>query len=164
MEIKLTKGKVAIVDEIDADLARHNWRCNSKGYAVRWRDRGKLELLHRIILARILERELRSGEYVDHINGDKTDNRRENLRLATNTQNNANVGKRKGTYSSEYKGVSWYKPTKKWRARIVVNYKTIHLGLFPDEMDAASAYDEAAMEYFGDFANLNFPIEEEVCV
>jgi len=163
MEIKLTQGQVAIVDEIDADLALLNWHCH-EGYARRWTPggNGKLEFLHRIILARILERELRSGEYVDHINGDKTDNRRENLRLATYAQNNANVGKRKGTYSSEYKGVCWNKRDKKWMAYIYVNYKRIHLGYFPDEMDAASAYDEAAMKYFEEFSKLNFPIEEEV--
>ena len=163
MEIELTQGKVAIVDEIDADLALLGWFCNSNGYAVRQTpgDHGKQIWLHRIILARILERELRSGEYVDHINGDKTDNRRENLRLANKSQNGANRSKQKGC-SSEYKGV--YKPTKKWRATIMVNGKRIHLGYFIDEMDAASAYDEAAMEHFGDFAKLNFPIEEEVCV
>ena len=159
MEIELTQGKVAIVDEIDADLARLLWCCNSDGYAVRATpgDNGKLIWMHRVILARILRRELRPGEYVDHINGDKTDNRRENLRLATSSQNCANRGKREGTYSSEYKGVYWHKPTKNWRARIMVDGKPIHLGYFIDEMDAASAYDEAAMKYFGEFASLNFP-------
>ena len=159
--IKLTKGQVAIVDEEDADLALLNWYC-ANGYAVRRTpgDNGKLIWMHRVILARILRRELRPGEQVDHINGDKTDNRRENLRLATNAQNGANKSKQKGT-SSEYKGVCWHKATKKWRAQIGVDWKLIHLGYFTDEMDAASAYDEAAMEYFGEFAKLNFPIEEE---
>ena len=160
--IKLTKGQVAIVDEEDADLALLNWYC-ANGYAVRRTpgDSRKFERMHRVILERKLGRKLRPGEEVDHINGDKTDNRRENLRLATNAQNCANQGKPKGTYSSEYKGVHWNKQNKKWRARIMVDGKLIHLGYFTDEMDAASAYDEAAMEYFGEFAKLNFPIEEE---
>jgi len=165
MEIKLTQGKVATVDEKNADLALLNWYYD-KGYAVRHTpgNYGKLELLHRVVLARELGRELRPGEQVDHIDRNTVDDRIENLRLATSSQNQANRSKPKGTYSSEYKGVHWYKRTKKWMARIMVNQKSIHLGYFTDEMDAASAYDEAAMEHFGDFAKLNFPIEEEVCI
>ena len=160
MEIKLMQGKVATVDEKNADLARLLWHCH-EGYAARRGDCDKLEYLHRVVLARELGRELEPGEQVDHIDRNTFDDRIENLRLATNAQNGANQGKQKGTCSSKYKGVCWYKRTKKWRAYIKVNGKQIHLGCFTDEMDAASAYDEAAMEYFGDFANLNFPIEEE---
>ena len=164
MEIKLTQGKVATVDEKNADLARHKWYC-ANGYAVRRTpgNHGKLEYLHRVVYERKLGRELEPGEQVDHIDRNTFDDRIENLRLATRAQNGANKSKQKGT-SSEYKGVCWHKRDKKWRAQIKVNGKTIHLGYFADEMDAASAYDEAAMEYFGEFANLNFPIEEEVCV
>jgi len=158
--IKLTQGKVAIVDEKNADLALLNWYC-ANGYAVRRGDCDKLEWLHRVVFERELGRELRPGEEVDHIDGNTVDDRIENLRLATHAQNCANQGKPKGTYSSEYKGVHWNKQNKKWRAQIRVDWKLIHLGYFTDEMDAASAYDEAAMEYFGEFAKLNFPIEEE---
>ena len=107
MEIKLTQGQVAIVDEKNADLARHKW-CYDKGYARRWTPggNGKRELLHRVVLARELGRELRPGEEVDHIDGNTVDDRIENLRLATHAQNGANKSKQKGTYSSEYKGVS----------------------------------------------------------
>jgi len=165
MEIKLTQGQVATVDEKNADLARLNWSCH-KGYAVRHTpgNNGKLEYLHRVVLARELGRELRPGEQVDHIDRNTFDDRIENLRLATRAQNMANQGKPKGTYSSEYKGVSWNKRAKKWQAYIKVNGKTIHLGYFIEEFEAAIAYDKAAKEYFGEFARLNFPIEEEVCV
>ena len=156
MEIKLTQGKVATVDEKNADLARLLWHCH-EGYAARRGDCDKLELLHRVVYERELGRKLEPGEQVDHIDRNTVDNRIENLRLATNAQNCANVGKRKGTYSSEYKGVCWHKRDKKWRAQIMVDGKQIHLGYFIDEMDAASAYDEAAMKYHGDFARLNFP-------
>ena len=167
MEIKLTKGKVAIVDEKNADLARLNWYY-ANGYARRNipGDNGKQkqEFLHRVVYERKIGRELRPGEEVDHIDRNTVDDRRENLRLATSSQNQANRGKPKGTCSSKYKGVCWHKPTKKWRARIKVDGKLIHLGLFIEEFEAALAYDRAAKEYFGDFAKLNFPIEEEVCV
>jgi len=156
MEIKLTQGKVATVDEKNADLARLLWHCH-EGYAARRGDCDKLELLHRVVYERELGRKLEPGEQVDHIDRNTVDNRIENLRLATHAQNMANKGKQKGTYSSEYKGVCWHKATKNWRARIMVDGKLIHLGLFIDEMDAASAYDEAAMKYHGDFARLNFP-------
>ena len=165
MEIELTKGQVAIVDEKNADLARHKWCCLN-GYAVRHTPggNGKLEYLHRVVYERELGRELRPGEEVDHIDGNTVDDRIENLRLATHAQNGANKSKQKGTYSSEYKGVCWHKATKKWLAQIRVNQERIHLGYFIEEFEAAIAYDKAAKEYFGEFARLNFPIEEEVCV
>jgi len=164
MKIKLTQGKVATVDEKNADLARLLWYCH-KGYAARHTpgNHGKLEFLHRVVYERELGRKLEPGEQVDHIDRNTFDDRIENLRLATNAQNNRNRSKRKGC-SSEYKGVCWHKATKKWQVQIRVDWKLIPLGYFTDEMDAASAYDEAAMKYFGEFASLNFPIEEEVCV
>jgi len=164
IEIELTQGKVAIVDDEDADLALLNWYYD-KGYARRNipGDNGKQkqELLHRVVYERKLGRELRPGEQVDHVDRNTVDDRRENLRLATNAQNGANQGKPKGTYSSEYKGVCWNKQNKNWRAVIMVNQKSIHLGYFIEEFEAALAYDRAAKEYFGEFACLNFPIEEE---
>ena len=163
MEIELTKGQVAIVDEKNADLALLNWYCHN-GYAARATpgDRGKLEYLHRVVYERELGRKLEPGEEVDHIDRNTVDNRIENLRLATRAQNMANKGKQKGTYSSEYKGVYWNKAKKKWQAQIKVNYKRIHLGYFDLECEAAMEYDWYAKKYFGEFARLNFPIEEKV--
>lgn len=88
---------------------------------------------------------------VDHINGNGLDNRRVNLRLATSLQNQGNSRKRRNA-SSYYKGVSWYKPLKKWRAQIKVDKHVIHLGYFVSEEEAAIVYQEAAIAHFGEFA------------
>ena len=97
--------------------------------------------------------------FLDHINGVKTDNRVENLRLATNKENLRNQKSRKG--SSKYKGVSWQKGNQKWRSCITVNERKEHLGYYASEEAAAYAYDKAAREQFGDYACLNFPEEYE---
>lgn len=89
---------------------------------------------------------------IDHINRDSTDNRFANLRLATSSQNNCNQSMR-GDNTSGVKGVSWNKKSGKWHSRIVVNGKYRHLGLFSDLKDAASAYEVAAQQAFGEFAH-----------
>lgn len=94
----------------------------------------------------------------DHVNRQPLDNRRPNLRGCTRSQNNANRHLRSG--ASEYRGVSWYKQIGKWYATCCINGTSIHLGTFTDEIDAAKAYDRAALKAFGEFANLNFPTEE----
>jgi len=91
---------------------------------------------------------------IDHINNIKTDNRINNLREATNAQNQGNKVKRKGT-SSKFKGCSWSKKHQKWRVRITINKKTKHLGCFHEESAAAQAYNEAAIKHFGEFALIN---------
>ncbi len=92
---------------------------------------------------------------VDHKNRDGLDNRRSNLRLCTQSQNNGHIVKFRGTYSSRHKGVSWCKDANKWRARIRVPRMRQHLGYFRDEDEAARAYNVAATEAFGEFALLN---------
>jgi len=95
---------------------------------------------------------------VDHINHNGLDNRKANIRPATHTQNNFNrlIIKRKGS-SSKYRGVSWCKRKKRWRARICVNGEKKLIEYFKDEIQAAKAYDKAAKKYYGQFACLNFP-------
>ena len=155
-EIPLSKGKVAIVDNEDFEwLNQWKWHCLSPGYAARhnriceWHGKRKMVLMHREVL------HTPEGMCTDHINGDKLDNRHENLRICDHSKNGANAKARNG--KSGYRGVCWHKQRKKWTASIRFNYKTNYLGLFVNLIDAAKAYDKKAKELFGEFANLNFP-------
>jgi len=97
------------------------------------------------------------GMVTDHINHDGMDNRKDNLRAATHSQNMRHRKKCSGAMYSKYKGVSWKKKSRKWVAQITCEKKAIHLGYFRDEIEAAKAYDRAAIKYHGQFACLNFP-------
>lgn len=100
----------------------------------------------------------RTTIFVDHINRDALDNRRANLRLATESQNCMNRRKCKGT-SSQYKGVSIDRRKKLWKAAIKIDEKNSHLGYFESEIEAARAYDAAARKYHGEYAYQNFEDE-----
>lgn len=93
-------------------------------------------------------------KYIDHINGVKNDNRIENLREATQSENQGNMKIRKGG-TSMYKGVSWSKRYGKWQAQIGVKYRTINLGYYDNEEEAALVYNKAALEFFGGYAKIN---------
>ncbi len=157
MKIPLSKGKFAIVDDVDFELVnRYKWhtkdtKTGKRWYANRsvWGPPRKNILLHRFLL------NPKPDEQCDHINGDGLDNRRSNLRIATNSQNNMNRQKQSGKYSSHFKGVTWHKLGNKWMAQIHFNNKILYLGLFLNEIDAAKAYNLAASKYFGEYANLN---------
>lgn len=140
---------VARFDLEDADrILRHKWssvRMGSRVYAIT-RIAGRTTYMHRLILDA-------PGD-VDHRNMDGLDNRRSNLREATRSQNMANSRSRGG--SSQYKGVGWHKAAGKWKAAICIEGKSVHLGLFADEKDAALAYDRAASYAWGEYARLNF--------
>lgn len=109
-------------------------------------------MMHRQILG-LAHNDPRNG---DHKNGDKLDNRRSNLRIASSVENRQNVGIRKNNRSG-YKGVSWSRVANKWHAYITVNWKKVHLGSFDNIIEAARAYDASALYHFGEFACLNFP-------
>ena len=157
-EIPLSQGKFAKVDDDDFQrISKYKWSYIN-GYAKRaqYREDGERRLygLHRFIMGLSMESDL----MVDHINGDKLDNRKENLRICTKGQNNNNHGpkNRLGKSTSKYKGVSYKKDTvKKWRARIAVEGREINLGRFSSEIEAARAYNDAAIKYFGEYAWLN---------
>lgn len=151
-KIVLTNGGFALVDDEDYEhIYRHKWRRDRDGYAVRTApvDYGpKTILMHRLIL------DAPRSSSVDHVSGDRLDNRRSNLRLATNAQNSMNRLPYEGK-TSRYKGVSWHRRVKKWMAGITVNGKGIYLGYFSEEEEAAKAYNNAATRYFGEFARIN---------
>lgn len=160
--IQLTTGQyIAFVDPIDADLAEFSWRAaimSKNVYASRYTyDTNNFRVtlpLHRVIMKRILGRELVRGEIVDHKDCDTLNNRRSNLRIVTRVQSNQNRRKRSDN-TSGYKGVTWNKRTQRWRASIGANGKHINLGHFDNPEDAYEAYCKAAKELHGEFARLD---------
>lgn len=144
MEIELLNGEIAIVDEEDYfGLSKYIWHLNSGGYVLN----NKAERMHRLIT------KCPRGKEVDHINKNKLDNRKENLRICSRSENNSNRNVFCNNKSG-YKGVDlWYG---KYRAQIKKDGKKTHLGLFSAAEDAARAYDKKAKELFGKFASLNF--------
>lgn len=158
-EIQLTQGQVATVDDEDYEkLAAFKWSAHRRGntfYAGRAKTGPKkgLILMHRVITG------VGSNLSVDHIDGNGLNNCHTNLRLATHKQNLRNQRKQEKT-SSRFKGVCWRHDINKWMAYITADGKRRYLGHFHTEQDAAAAYDDAAAELFGSFANKN--IKERV--
>ena len=152
-EIVLTRGYVALVDDEDYEFIMqwrwHFWTHNRPGrsqtYAQRNLARGKAVRMHNVIAERMGLIGL-----PDHINGNGLDNRRENLRSATPSQNSA--GARWPVGRSGYRGV-WQTPAGTWRAKVGLTY----LGVFATAEESARIRDDAAFERWGEFAVLNFP-------
>jgi hypothetical protein len=147
--IPLTKGKVAIVDDEDFEaLSAHKWYAIKGGtrfYAVRSSGKPTKIKMHRAIM------QPRDGMDIDHISGDGLDNRRENLRVATRSQNMMNVGVRKNN-NLGVKGVRLHQG--KYEARIQINGRLKYLGRFPAIPEAAAAYAAAAQIHHGEFARV----------
>lgn len=141
------RGQFTLVDAADAEWLRfRRIGVNHDGYAML---RGKM--LHRVLL------DVPAGLVTDHINGDRLDNRRANLRICTQAQNLAN-GRSHSDSRSKYRGVSWKAREGSWRAQISIGgQRSRFLGQWPTEEDAALAYDQAAREQYGEYARLNFP-------
>ena len=159
-QIPLTQGKFAIVDNEDFKwLSRWKWyakQVKDKWYAyrnVRLNTKNgcgqTLIAMHRIILNTL------QGFYSDHRDGNGLNNQRDNLRVCSCSQNQANGSLRKDNQSG-YRGVSWSQQVKKWRAQIKYQGKVIYLGAFRNKKIAANIYDQKANELFGEFARLNF--------
>lgn len=156
------KGLFAIVDDENfAFLSQFSWSLSLKGYAqayipVKWKNKypvGKSIQMQRMVLFDSLD----SKTYADHINRDKLDNRRKNLRVCTLAESNRNRGiihfKHRQKIVSKFKGVWWDKT--KWRCAITHNNKKIYLGRYDSELEAAKAYNEAADILFKEYAYLN---------
>jgi len=152
--IALTKGMFAIVDAEDyEELSKHRWTAFytcGKWYAAR-NSKGKCILMHRQIM------KAPKGKVVDHHDGAGLDNRKANMRLCTYGQNNCNRRPRGKT--SKYKGVTRDKKRNLWRSTAWYNGKSVHVGRYEDEIEAARASDYANVQINGEYAYLNFPEE-----
>jgi len=144
--LTLADGSQTLVDDdVLRDMISEPLSSHTAGYVKH----GSNGYLHRTIM------KAPHGLHVDHINGNKRDNRRENLRLYTPTQNQWNNGRRSHN-TSGYKGVYFCKFTNRWRAEIRFHNKCIKIGRFDTAELAARAYDTAALQYHGIYARLNF--------
>ena len=165
-EIPLTKGYVAMVDAEDYSwLSQYSWSArishNKDGsiknvYAMRGirkkeESENPIYQMHRLILG-ITDPAIE----VDHVDFNGINNSRDNLRVATDSQQQGHTRLRK-TNTTGFKGINYFEKLKKWGAHIGCRGKLKHLGLFADKIEAAKAYDKAAKELFGEFAVLNFP-------
>jgi hypothetical protein len=157
IRVPLTRGAFALIDAADADaVLRHSWCLHSNGYAARARrsEDGpgpRMIYMHRSILNAL------PGMPVRHPPGaSRLDNRRATLQLATPSQSRAGYGLRRDN-ASGYCGVTWAKKRGRWQAQIQVDGKRHFLGYFTVKEDAARAYDDAAVEAFGEFAQRNLP-------
>jgi hypothetical protein len=147
----------AIVDDDDFEfLSQFKWNITGKGHVgrtVRFFENGRRRKaviwMHRVVMERAGYKI--DGFQVDYINLNKVDNRKENLRIATNQLNQANRPPGRNN-SSGIKGVNWNAWHQKWLARIGVSRKRIYLGMFSDIKEARLAYREAAVKHFGEFA------------
>jgi hypothetical protein len=153
--IYLSKSHESIVDDDMYEwISSFKWHLNTEGYACRTVDSGigkgsdKKVWMHRVII------QVPQHLDVDHINQCKLDNRRENLRAATRSQNCANKPANKNNRSG-YKGVYWLNQKKRWIAQVGVDLTLITLGSFRDKEEAAYVYDQAVIQIFGEFAYTN---------
>lgn len=156
--IPLTQGQFAIVDPEDYDrLTKRKWRASWSNYTNSFyaisNDKGSTIKMHREVLCapkQCLVDHKRSGQTLD--------NRKSNLRLANRFQNCHNRRMLKSN-TSGFRGVTRNTKTNKWRAKININGKMIHLGYYEISLNAAQTYDKAAFDHYGEFAALNFPLE-----
>jgi len=158
-EIKLTRGKVAVVDDSDYEfLSRFRWCARpmeDKFYAVRRKRRSDVGpagrrvgniAMHTVILG------LGPGDICDHKDGDGLNNQRSNIRKADLSKNNGN-SKLSKSNTSGFKGVCW--KNNGWEVSIGINGKQTYIGRFKSRIEAARAYDLAADKHWGEFAKHN---------
>lgn len=150
--IPMGDGRYALVDAADYEwLNQYQWHLCGGGYAARC-EKNKRILMHREIM------NPPKGMVVDHIDANRANNCRANLRVCTPGENQRNQRKQRGS-ASQYKGVGYLKNCKRCHAKLVFKGEPVWLGHFNSEPEAARAYDRKAVELFGEFARLNFPQE-----
>ena len=154
-EIILYKERVCLVDNEDYDFL-NQWKWSFDGryvYRKKFLDK-EYKKYNKIYIHRLIMNTPK-GLDTDHIDGNKLNNQRGNLRVATRAENSSNkVGALNKV--SKYKGVSWHKQRGYWKAEISYRKKRRHLGIFQSETEAAKAYDIAAKNYHLEYAKLNF--------
>jgi len=158
IEIPLTQGQVALVDDADLPLVDgHRW------FSQRRRDDyhhaathcgGKYVYMHQLILG------TQPGTEIDHKNRNGLDNRRANLRACTHSENQCNR-RIQSNNTSGFRGVSWYAKSCKWRAKIKRFGKQVHLGHFATKEAASAAYELAALQYHGEFGAIVSALNSE---
>lgn len=155
---KTSSGTEFMFDLEDFELVQqYTWGIEHYGYVVT--SVPKPHRLHRLIMSKYQEIE---GFEIDHINHDKLDNRKCNLRVCTHQQNNHNQ-QLKSSNTTGYKGPWWDKRLRKWRATIKYDSRTVYLGYYETAELAALAYNEAATDLFGEFASLNEIERSDFC-
>lgn len=138
-----------LIDSTYVDMiSQYQWAVGNHGYVTHGMGKKQI-LLHRFIVG------ASGNEMVDHINQNKFDNRKSNLRVCNNQQNAMNRGMQ-ANGNNEYKGIC-LTLNGKWQAQITYSGEPIYLGLYDDAISAAKAYDNAARSFFGNYAYLNFP-------
>ncbi len=163
--IPITKNQFTLVDFDDADLAEQHWCDTGNGYAGRTTMHNRktvITWMHRVVLERKLGRPIKEGLAADHINRNKLDNRRSNLREATLSQNSLNASSFT-RLSHGFKGLRVEKRANgldRYGAYLRSNGSVRYLGSFDTPKEASLAYDKAALEEHGEFVRLNNPIEE----
>jgi hypothetical protein len=159
--IPLTKGQQALVDTSDYDRLMQigRWCYSKSGYAVHYYTdefgRRKTLYMHRAVVDYAL-RNAPPGMQVDHVNNERIDNRRENLRLATRSQNQAHK-RQQGHSQSPFKGIN--RNTGRWEVRIRYAGQRYNLGRYDDPEEAAWMYDAACRLLYNEFAGCNFPTQ-----
>ena len=138
IQLKSNKGQTIVDDDDFALLSRHVWSLHSEGYAICRTVNGSNVFLHRLVMGT----SPKVGLYVDHINRDKLDNRKENLRFVTNSENQFNRA-----VSAKNTGVTWHTASGKWRARMRINGKELYLGIFNKKQEAVKARHEALRKH-----------------
>lgn len=149
--IALKNGGSTMVDDDDfEELSKFQWLKTFHGYVVRYVGRTTIVRMHRVVTGVPVGDE----RCVDHINGDKLDNRRCNLRVCSKAENNRNRRISRNN-TSGYKGVSWHKDNQRWQAQIRAGGKVIPLGMFETAEAASDAYKAAATRLHGEFASFD---------